>query len=282
MITVLLLAIAACISGSGPAKADVPAYRIAHVWLNISEPGAGAQSQYLGFMDSIRRAAGHPYRNGIYLTGSQSTINLMRVDLNAGNTTLRLWITPGDMYLRGFTTQAGATYYFNDFNLRQRFFELSDSPDAGLLPLPLSNVNELPFGGNYISLEGATNRNRLHMPISFNDLWNSLFNLAYAQGSTSGQDLARSLLFMIQYVSEASRLTDLNGTMSAIMLNRATHYAGLTEAHAEVENHWTQISEFLIAFTNGSNPPPVDSGPHAGWVRNINDVQRYVLLGKNR
>jgi hypothetical protein len=138
----------------------------------------------------------------------------------------------------------------------------------------------LPFSSNYDNLIQVAGRDRSSMPISWNDFWNSFYNLAYAdQTAASNQAIARDLLFMIQYTSEAARFNDTYGVMSAIMLSAAAFCNGLPALQQEVENSWSQICQYAINQSNGTNPAPLYVGPNAGTLYSFSDVQRYLALG---
>ncbi|MFD9400313.1 ribosome-inactivating family protein [Streptomyces sp. NPDC060011] len=271
MLVVLITAAAALFAGTGAAKADTPGGRIAHVYMNlrsVDNAGTGTypQSQYLGLLTSFQNAAGHYWRNGVGVTQTQGDgATLIRMDLNLSPTeSLRLWFTPRNMYLVGFTNHNNDTYAFNDYDLRDTMNNLSRSTDAGLLP-PSGQIHSLSFGGNYASLSNAAGYGRDAMNISFNDLWNSAWQLQYGGNTAS---TARSLLFMIQYTSEAARFFDVYGVMSAIMANANTHYAGLPAIQQELETHWEQLSRYADDLWAGRNPAPSYVGPHAGTVSN--------------
>jgi hypothetical protein len=112
------------------------------------------------FLDSIRDAVGHGFRQDTRITQNANTIPhaLLRADLNVTNAaghqiTLRLWFTPNNLYLRGFTTTSDVTYYFHDtdFNLNNEMDYLRrGSRDSGLLPP--ANYVRLPYSGSYASM----------------------------------------------------------------------------------------------------------------------------------
>jgi hypothetical protein len=246
------LAMTAVLADVNVAKADTPAYSIGHVYLNLSVPNATAQSQYAGFIASLRAAAGHVYRQGVYTT-QDATNALIRVDVTApSGQVLWLWVTPGNLYVRGFTSQAdGYTYYFPDpdsngtytWNMRAVFDSLAGN---SLLPANGAPTVPLSFNSNYNSLVAAAGRGRESMPISFNDLVGSVVNLATTNHLNGPQNLyvARSLMFMIQYTSEAARFWDTYGVMAAIMNSSDARYNGLPLYQQYIENEWSAISRW--------------------------------------
>jgi hypothetical protein len=245
----------AIVASAGAAKADVPNNGVGHVWLNLNNPGQGAQSQFSAFITSLRQAAGHDFRGGVYQTQTETSNRLIRADITdpAGNQ-VWLWITPSDLYVRGFTSQTnGTTYYFGDDGF---------------------NLQMLDFGSNYNSMSQAAGRGRDTMLISFNDLVGSVRNLAtvgYPYGGNQ-QDVARSMMFMIQYTSEAARFWDVYGVMSDIMNSWTARYDGLPLLQQNLENSWDAISQYGYRVTNDPYTPPTNiTGVGTFW--NWGDVQ---------
>jgi hypothetical protein len=278
VLTVLSLTVMIIVTGTGAAKAAVPNNGVGHVWLNLSSPGWTAQSSYSSFITSLRQAAGDEYRNGVYET-EESTNALIRVDVTTpdGNT-VWLWLTPDNLYVRGFTSQAnGITYYFADYENGNPTFDMQTVFDNignnGLLPAS-RQTSVLDFASNYNSMSQAAARGRESMPISFNDLTGSANNLAtigYPYGANQ-QAVARSLMFMIQYTSEAARFTDVYGVMSDIMLSWSGYYNGLPILQQYLENAWYAISQFGYGVTQNPNNTPPLNVQGVGTFYSFNDV----------
>ncbi|MBS2535733.1 hypothetical protein KGQ20_23510 [Catenulispora sp. NF23] len=277
------LAMMAVVTSTGVAKADTPANGVGHVYLNLSSPSPTAQSDYGSFISSLRAAAGHPYRQGVYVTQPSSNA-LIRVDVTApGGEVLWLWLTPGDLYVRGFTSQTdNITYYFADyvngtptFNMQTVFQSIGNN---SLLPASRA-TSILDFGSNYNSMVQAAGRGRESMPISFNDLVGSVVNLAntgYPYGSNQ-QAIARSLMYMIQYTSESARFWDVYGVMAATMVSWSGFYNGLPILQQYLENSWDQISQygFGVSQNPGTGPVNVNGvGTFSSW----NDVAARMAI----
>ncbi|WP_274654779.1 ribosome-inactivating family protein [Paenibacillus humicola] len=266
----------------GVAHADVPEGQINHVYINLNSPSFTAQGQYSSFISSLRQAAGHYYRSSDNITqyiprasdGVSPYIygtGLVMVTLTAGSNTLTLWITPGDMYLRGFTNVYGQTFSFNDSDYSLRYHLALVGRDQ---PVTL-----LGFGSNYNSIRQAASQGRESMQISWNDLWNSMFNLMYTTNpfGNNQQAVARSLQFMIQYTSEAARFNDVYGVMSDIMHSYSAYYNGLPLTQQYLENAWQDISTFGTNITNNpSTSPQYING--VGTLYSWSDVARYLAL----
>jgi hypothetical protein len=143
----------------------------------------------------------------------------------------------------------------------------SRSLDRPLLPLS--------FGGNYNSLTQAAGRGRETMPISYFDVWNAIFNLAYEDTHNNQQGIARSLMLMIQFTSESARFNDVCGVMSDVMHSSGSSYPGLPMLQQQLENNWASISQFGTTFhrirlhhragSTGSAPSSVGLTSPATW-----------------
>jgi hypothetical protein len=278
VLAVLSLAVMTIVTGTGAAKATVPNNGVGHVWLNLSSPSWTAQSSYSSFITSLRQAAGQVYRNGVYQTQAPTNA-LIRVDVTTPDgKTVWLWITPDNLYVRGFTSQTnGTTYYFADyengvptFNMQTVFDNIGNND---LLPAS-RRTSILDFGSNYNSMSQAAGRGRESMQISFNDLTGSAENLA-TTGYPYGQNqeaVARSMMFMIQYTSEAARFSDVYGVMSAIMLSWSGYYNGLPILQQYLENAWYAISQFGYGVSQNPNGTPPLNVQGVGTFYSFNDV----------
>jgi hypothetical protein len=288
LIAALAIALTTLISGIGTAKADTPNWTVSHVYMNLGQPGQSAQSQYYGLIQSLRNAAGHPWRNNVEQTQTSDTHSLIRLDLTAplanGPVTVQLWLTANNLYLRGFTDAAGITYSFNDYDLRGAMQPATSFTSGGdLLPAAATGgpYVTLPYGSDYNSMVQAAGRGRGDMPISYVALYNAWTGLANA-GITGQQSVARAVMFMIQYTSESARFYDVWRVMNNIMGNTPINgvyppaYNGVPTAAQEFENSWGQISQYAINLANGSNPAPLNVGPNAGTLTSFNDVQFHL------
>jgi hypothetical protein len=124
----------------------------------------------------------------------------------------------------------------------------------------------------------AAGRTRQGMPISYNDLMGSVNQLAN-YGGGDGQSTARSLMFMIQFISEATRINQVRGTMLTAMGTDA-RATGLPTAQLSYENDWGQLSQYAIDVTNNSATSPRTIGS-AGLLTNFGQVAQFVatILG---
>ncbi|MFD8756505.1 ribosome-inactivating family protein [Kitasatospora sp. NPDC059577] len=277
-LAVLLAAVAAMLGGTGAAHADTPEGRVSHVWLNLSGTGNQQASQYGGFISSLQNAAGHYWYNGVAATqvhGAKTA--LIRADLNFNGEELRLWFSPNDLYLRGFTNHNGDTWQFNDgdYNLAEIMENLSRGPDGALIP-PQGQVHTLSFGSSYGSMSGAADGiRRENLPISYSALYNHAYQLQYGG---DGSSTAHSLLFLTQYTSEATRFWDVYGVMVDIMRNGNSVYPGLPSPQVEIESDWRLISDYARNLYNHRNPPAIYLGPHAGSIANSSQLTSRVRL----
>ena len=230
---------------------SVPRNQIGHVWLNFGAVASQTQqSQYIAFIGSIRRAVGYEFRNGVFATQNAGN-ELVRVDLTSpDDQTIWLWITPNNLYVRGVTAANGKTYTFNDgdYFLSYAMTRLGNN---GLLPAgPLRSFGTLQFGSNYDSLGQAADRGRESMPISIDDLIGSVNQLAALTGVVNQQATARSLMFLIQFTSEAARFTDVAGVFEDVMGNPGQSYHGLPAQGSVPVLQWTVSSPTCSPTSN--------------------------------
>lgn len=288
LVLALAMAVVALVSGGSPARADTGGNSISHAFLNLGSFGTETgQNQYRAFLQSIQNAAGHPFRNNVFQTQGSSNA-LIAVDVTTSDgSRVRLLLTPDNLYVRGFITRTGRIWAFSPggdpYSLFNDIQTLSNiGADVSLLePGPngvTGNIGTLGFGSDYTSMTQAADRNRTEMPISFADLTGSVEQLAnYAGGND--QATARSLMFMIQFVSEATRINQIRGTMLAA-IGGAPRIVGLSTAQLSYENRWGQLSQYAIDVTNNPAIPPRTIGS-AGTLSNFGQVAQFLatMLG---
>ncbi|MEW2290778.1 ribosome-inactivating family protein [Streptomyces sp. NPDC047841] len=283
-----LIVVTAFLSAIGPAKADTR-LTVSHVWFDaLEKPQYSAQARYRSFINSLRLAAGHGYRGNVDITQTDGAdVGLIRVDVNmrpngsgpAG--LLRLWISPGNLYLRGFTTASGVTYETADrgtFNLQQTMNSLRNTQGGGLLPPANGEYRVLVHGGSYPSLEAASPHARDTLDVSYNRLWNHLWQLAFVQDARVGAEAgatAESFLFMTQFLSEAARFNDVFGIMNDIVSSPNARYNGMPWLHRSLENNWRPLSNFAIATTNNEHPRAVVVNSQL-TITNWSGIARYL------
>ena len=178
-------------AGSESAAADVSNNSIGHVFLDIRNvSGDTLRSQYLTFLQSLRAAAGHEFRDGVQQTQTDTTNRLIRVETNdlrgsdpPRQRRMSLWLTPNNPYVVSFQNQNALSWDLNDNAPRLDRTMESIQLVAGTGPENGSNLanrqqyqGRLPFWGNYISLSHAAQRGRDAVPSSFQQLINSVNN----------------------------------------------------------------------------------------------------------
>jgi hypothetical protein len=288
LVLALAMAVAALVSVGSPARADTGGNSISHAFINLQDsPSATMQSQYRTFLQSIQNAAGHPFRGSVFqLQGPSNALLAVDVTSSAGNR-VRLLLTPDNLYVRGFITMSGAIWQFNpggdSYNLGMDITLLAaHGADLSLIgegdPNARAFVQNLGFGSDYTSMTQAAGRTRQGMPISYNDIQGSVNQLATYNGGNN-QATARSLMFMIQFVSEATRINQVRGTMLTA-IGTTTRIVGLPVPQLSYENDWGQLSQYAIDVSNNSATAPRTIGS-AGTLNNFGDVARFVatILG---
>ncbi|HEY4458687.1 MAG TPA: ribosome-inactivating family protein [Pseudonocardiaceae bacterium] len=274
---VVALAVGATVTlaGASAAGADTANGRIAHVSLDLAGVGSSQARAYRQFIVDVQAAAGHEWLPNIGETQTNQAA-LLRADINYDGNTLRLWFTPNNMYLRGFTTAAGVTFAFNDYELGQAMVDLAaaPSPDAGLLP-PLNEIRSLPFDSGYIGMVRAAGRDRTNTPMTYANLLASFATLLEAT-RLPGQDSARALLFFIQYVSEAARFRPVGQMMYDVM--NGVEGAGVSGNLQELENDWSALSAWAYELRAGLNPRPYYVGPHFGTINSLRQLTAAMMM----
>ena len=150
----LAVVVAGGLAGAGSADANTPSNRISHVSLTVAgTPSPQQAAAYGQFIRDVQGAAGQAWTTNLGRTQTNQDA-LLRADINVLGRTLRLWFTPNNLYLRGFTTESGQTFAFNDddYNLREAMVALAErgSPDINLLPgLGHESFRTLPYSGGY-------------------------------------------------------------------------------------------------------------------------------------
>ncbi|QMU69805.1 ribosome-inactivating family protein [Streptacidiphilus sp. P02-A3a] len=276
-----------------PAGADTPPGQVAHVYMNLdNRSGNSAAAGYSAFINSLRSAAGHAFRGGTYIAQSNPG-GIIRADINATGGTrplgMTLWIDPQNLYVLGFTNANNQTLYFDDLSPAD-----VDRVAGGALAEGFhGGFQRLPFGGNYMSLSAAAGRGRDAMPISMNDIYSSVANLATTNSGNIGTSTlfaSRSLMLLIQVTSEAARFNNVYGIMSQALGTPVTRNS-LPSQEQNLENNWAAMSGFGVSVSNNSTTRPVtivgagapdgDGHPTNLVLHSWSDVARYVgtLLG---
>ena len=285
--------LATMIGMAGPARADVGPGQVAHIYMELdNRPGSSAAAGYSAFINSLRSTAGHAFRGGAYIAQSNAG-GIIRADINAtGGTSplpMTLWIDPQNLYVLGFTNANNQTLYFNDLTAAEVNLVAGGALAQGFH----GGFQRLPFGSNYNSLSATAGRGREAMPISMNDIYSSVANLATTNSGnigTSTQSAARSLMLLIQVTSEAARFSNVYGIMSEALGTRGSR-AGLPTQEQNLENNWAAMSGYGVSVSNNSTTRPVtiagagaadsDGHPTNLVLHSWSDVARYVgmLLG---
>ncbi|SHH36902.1 ribosome-inactivating family protein [Streptomyces sp. 3214.6] len=264
----ILLVLLAAISGllqpcAKPASADTGGRQVGWTWMQIDSHGnADLARAYEALIISIRNAAGHELNDGVYVTQNERQ-SLISVLLYYGDTWLRLWIEPQNLYLRGFTNIHG-TFVASDlpeYNLNEHLrtygTHLSNDENTGFE----YNANQgfsLPFDSTYGSINRAAGRDRASVPISAESMWNYFHQLAYVQEPWRDghrQATALSYLFFTQFISEAVRFDDVFWYMRAAMGTSGWWRQGMSANQITLENNWGRISEWARDSLNSPTTP---------------------------
>ncbi|MER6300731.1 ribosome-inactivating family protein [Kitasatospora sp. NPDC001539] len=287
MLALLCIAFTAFVGSAGTASADVPFRSVRHVWLDLDEAGNAMQQSYTRFITSLREASGHDWQQRMRQTQVAASGNeLIRADLNSGSARVQLWISPGDLYVRGFTAMNGVTYYFVEtgdggrrpYNLGEVMNNIRRGNDSSVGLLPSGRFESLRTSSNYGALSQVANRALGGIQFSFGSARDAIFNLAYTTNpGPDSQHVARSLMSLIQFTSEAARFWEIYSLEATVMANGGRTINGLPGNLQDLEHNWGNLSDFSQRLDRGENPPAV-SIPSLGVFRTLLDVANRLAM----
>lgn len=279
------------IGTGGPAFADTPRGHLTWVNFRLGDTASDANRiSYSSFLGSLRNAAGHldPNPNvgmrtqnaGIPFTSNGLImLNLSTPNDQGGVNTARVWVNPSNLYVWGFSNQAGTTWSFSDHtpSLTQGLME---SPVRGssttILPSDINrNAISLGYAGGYTALSQVAQRSVTDIQVGFFDMRASIQRLATVTAPTGAEQrtlVARALQTIIQSTVEASRLNDVEGIWRTAMTGYSQAPTPLRQH--ELETHWQDISRFLYARVNGSTGTLTI--PNVGTLRTTADARAYL------
>lgn len=280
-VIIAILAIMAALAGGAvagvPASAAVGRNQIREVAFTLAaEHGELGRITYSTFLASLRLAVSveSTAMQGLQTQTADEGLVRVRLRLTDG-TEASLWINPFNLYVVGFSNRDGQTWQFNDMGgvLLTRRIQSGDPGGAG--------TQTLGFGGNYPSLNGVAGQGRADMPIELNNVEGSIRNLANAQvpnDANRRQAIARSLMLLINFTSEAVRLNDVEGSFRASMTENHGSTRRLPLQQQELENQWSRISNWMV--TEYQNPRANLSLPNIPLIETIGDARRYVRVSQ--
>lgn len=247
----------------GTASADVRSGTINETLLTLSDeslPSPDVARLYNQNIEILRQFASVPSSDGGSQTQNNS-VGLIDFRIKAfgddGEKEIRVYIDPSNLYVMGFQAAgSGQTWKF------------SDTTWTDTNPVNTSQFT-LPFGGSYTDLERAGSRPRTQVPVAYLGIEAAVLQLANTPISPSGvfggdsQATARSLLMMIQMLSESARFVD---TFDHFRNAMETFDEDVLPTPAiELQNNWSQLS---AAFTSGVSVP----------ISGIGDLQGQVAI----
>lgn len=228
--------------------------------------GANNGGDYINFINDIRRrvhdggstsvaGAGSGYQvdhTGNWPTNPESGMaGYFRVDIHMwGNPGfVRLQLRRTDLYLVGWWTHEGHYNY------------LGDRRGAGPSDGRSDREWRCPFGENYGEIESYAGQTRAGLQIDRDTVNGAVWNLWNANNS---RDMARGVLMMTQFISEAARFRPIRDEIALAMNgNNTLHLPG---EYADQENNWASLSgsfNGLVRQPQGTR----DSTPMTGWGR---------------
>ncbi|GGU46816.1 ribosome-inactivating family protein [Streptomyces violascens] len=278
VLVVLALGLGAGLAGPGRARADTANGRIKNARMTVTQAGRLQAQSYVNFIREVQNAAGHPLAPRLQQTQTNN-LALLRADIEFAGQQLQLWITPDNMYLRGFTNAAGDTFAFNDYPLETEMqaFVNAHSPDVSLLPT--GRFRTLPYAASYTAIERAAGRGRDNTPLTHGNLVGSTSTLLTTGNPNA--NTAGALLFFIQFVSEAARFRlvaeDIGRGMQGVNTGR-----GVPAELQELENDWGHASDWAYREIAGHNQPEHNVGRlfdrRFGPFRTLADLAAAVMM----
>ncbi|MFC0432541.1 ribosome-inactivating family protein [Kutzneria buriramensis] len=177
--------------------------------------------------------------------------DFIRVDIHMwGNPNfVRLQLRRSDLYIVGWWTGQGTYNYLGD----RAVAGPSDGASRGEW--------QTRFGESYVNLEGWAGQQRAGLPIDRGTVNGAVWDLWNAGND---RDMARGVLMMTQFISEAARFRPLRDEIALAMNGNNTLY--LPGEYADQENSWGQLSG---AFNRLLNQPQGtrDNTPMTGYGR---------------
>lgn len=162
---------------------------------------------------------------------------------------VRLQLRRSDLYLVGWWT-GGSTYNY-----------LGNRDAAGPSNGASNGEWQARFGEGYDGIECAAGQERTGLAIDRDTVNGAMWNLWFA---ANDRDMARGVLMMTQFISEAARFRPLRDEI-ALTMNGDRTLVMPTE-HTQQENNWSPLSvafNRLLNQTQGTR----DENPREGWGR---------------
>jgi hypothetical protein len=205
---------------------------------SVAGAGSGAQVNHTGNWPA-NRAAG--------------TADFIRVDIHMwGNPNfVRLQLRRSDLYLVGWWTGQGNYNY------------LGDREFAGPSNGASNREWRCPFGENYTEIENQAGQTRAGLRIDRDTVNGAVWNLWNANNN---RDMARGVLMMTQFLSEAARFRPIRDEIALRMAPNPSDPLYLPEEYAEQENNWSHLSwafNGLLHQPQGTH----DNNAQIGWGR---------------
>ncbi|WP_345029489.1 ribosome-inactivating family protein [Kutzneria kofuensis] len=219
--------------------------------------GANNGYDYINFINDIRNRVNDGGSTSVPNAGSGYNVDhtggggFIRVDIHMwGNPNfVRLQLRRSDLYLVGWWT-GGSTYNY-----------LGNRNGAGPSNGASHGEWQCPFGEGYGDIENTAGQGRTGLAIDRDTVNGAVWNLWNA---SNPRDMARGVLMMTQFISEAARFRPLRDEIALTMNGNSTLY--LPGEYADQENSWSPLS---AAFNGLLRQPPGtrDNTPMTGWGR---------------
>lgn len=220
------------------------------------------------YLGSQEESHGLPMlRNKATVPASERYVLVKLSECASADVTLAVDVT--DLYVVGFlvpgnSASSSVVYFFKD----------ATGPIKNLFP-DVTNRTPLGFGGSYIALEGEAGIHREDLDLGVKPLRTAIGELLH---SSDNKSLARSLMIVIQMVSEAVRIRYISDLVAKSIGNGGNRNFRPDAVMLALENKWDKISCEIQTSTDGNLPNPVQLGPIL--VQTVNDVFPMIMIMK--
>ncbi|MGW0949221.1 ribosome-inactivating family protein [Streptomyces sp. NPDC002623] len=180
---------------------------------------------------------------------------------------VRLQLRRADLYILGWWDRHNVYHYMGNRTVPQAERERMDSGNMR----NASSTARTSFDENYVGMQTAANELRSYMAISRDTISSAAW---YLYDSNNNQNMARGVLRMTQWVSEAARQRPLRDSIATVMGNNGVYR--IDPGFVSQENNWGTLSvrfNWLLGFPQGHrDPQPLTAYRRDAWGNAVSIV----------
>ncbi|MFK0156655.1 ribosome-inactivating family protein [Streptomyces sp. NPDC090499] len=173
---------------------------------------------------------------------------------------VRLQLRRADLYLIGWWDRNNSYHYMGNRAVPQAERERMDHGSMR----NAHDIRRTSFDENYISLQTHADQNRSYMAISRDSISSAAW---YLFDSNNDQNMARGVLRMTQFLSEAARQRPLRDNIAMVMGNNDVYH--IDPGFVSQENNWATLSgrfNWLLGFDSSyRDPHPLTAYRRDAW-----------------